>query len=70
MIGEGCESVSFKSKKVRNLLELAEKEDSWHCTLTSKLLLAPENSIVTHIYDSILKRKKTQDSPLLACLTF
>lgn len=41
-----------------------------HSSFKFSYLEVPIKIRGTHIYDSILKRKKTQDSPLLACLIF
>ena len=49
VIGEGL-NLSPLNPNDRKLLELSEKEDNQHTGFTSKLLLAPENNIVSDSY--------------------
>lgn len=67
MIGEGL-NLSLLSPNEWKLLELAEKEDNQHMGFTSKLLLAPENNIVTPIWGVLHRNAKYSEATFLSYL--
>lgn len=67
VIREGL-SLSLLSPNKRKLPELAKKEDNQHTGFTSKLLLAPENNIMTLIWCIFQRNEKYSEAAFLSYL--